>query len=161
LIRGQREEIRAAEERASKFAVQAELTNALAAQPLVPAARTQLAQLWAGELTADPTANGFNVRAKTTYEPVAKFVSDRLKQTEYAHYLAGQQSSPAPTASKATPHVELSGEPKTLGHDIIQRFQARQGANSGQGGTELIEDGRGGVRARPLPAAAMFLKPKH
>jgi hypothetical protein len=80
------------EERAKRYALEGELSRALAAQPLVsPAAAQQLASLFRSELQVHAESDGFVVRTPT-FQSAADFVRERLTKPEFAHFVkAGSQ----------------------------------------------------------------------
>jgi hypothetical protein len=119
----------ALEERAKRYALDGELSKALASQPLVPGGAEQLTQLWRNQFQVEPQGESFHVRTPT-FQSVGDFVGAQLARPEYAHFLRAQnptggtagttgahQAAPTP-ASPAAPTT-----PKNFGEAIVLQMQ--------------------------------------
>src|SRR5271166_5501998 len=122
----------AIEERAKRYAVDGELSRALAGLPLNPGAAEQLTHLFRGNFTAAPEGEGFSVRTAGG-QNAAEFIAATLAQSNYAHFRpAMTQGGTAGTSGGAigppTPaaHAAMPAEPNTLSEAIIMNFQARE-----------------------------------
>lgn len=120
------------EERAKRYALDGELSRALASQPLVPGGAEQLTQLWRSQLVAEPAGDSYAVRTPT-FQSVGDFVAAQLAQPHYAHFIrstnpggagatGAAQASPTPPAHPAAPP-----QPKTLGETVILHMQSLKG----------------------------------
>jgi hypothetical protein len=133
LARSHRAEVEAERAKASAFATKAELSRALASQPLVPGGAEQLTSLWSNQLRADQTADGYSVRTDT-FQDVPTFVASQLSKPEYAHYRRDTQ--PAPPVGRPAPTVLDSPavEPRNHGEYLVmmaqQQRQAAEAKNS-------------------------------
>lgn len=118
-------EIAESKARTAKLAVATELSRALATKPLGPHAAEQLETILSGELIADETPTGFNVRTRD-FQDVNTYVSNKLAQPSYAHFLASHQNA-APAATPGAPATgspaEPPREPRTAGEAIMMRAQ--------------------------------------
>jgi hypothetical protein len=120
------------EDRAKRYALDGELSRALASQPLVAGGAEQLTKLWRSEFTAEPQGDSFAVRTPT-FQSVGDFVAAQLTRPEYAHFVRAQnpgggtgamnpagQSAPTQPANSAAPP-----QPKTLSEAVILTMQER------------------------------------
>jgi hypothetical protein len=134
LARTHRQELETERQRAANVAKQAELTQVLARQDLVPSAVGQLSQLWSNSLIAEPQGNSFAVRT-STYQDVPTFVQEQLSKPEYAHYRNNLPTSapvnrPSQPGQPAT--TTVAEEPKNLGAALVANFQAQKQARDSQ-----------------------------
>ena len=132
-VEAERTRLRQTEERAKRYALDGELSRALAAAPLAsPAAAEQLTQLWRSQLTVEAQGDSFVVRTPT-FQPVGEFVAQHLARPEYAHFVraatqggAGGQTAQAAQTQAATPSPAPA--PKTMGEAVILHMQSLQKA---------------------------------
>ena len=154
------------EERAKRYALDGQLTAALAAQPLVTGGAEQLTQLWRSQFIVEPQGDTFNVRTQD-FQPVGSWIAAQLGRPEYAHFLRaanpgggtagalGVQSAPtAPGAANAA----TAEAPRNMG-DAIARQMAGIAKTQAQnphlsGGSSLTD---AGVRV-PEAAAGFGLR---
>jgi hypothetical protein len=143
-VDAERTRLRHTEERAKRYALDGELSRALAAAPLVsPSAADQLTQLWRNQLSVEAQGDTFVVRTPT-FQPVHEFVQQQLARPEYAHFVragssggAGGQTTQAAQTQPAVPSPPLA--PRNMGEAVIlhmQSIQKEQGdarANMGLG----------------------------
>jgi hypothetical protein len=114
------------EERAKRYALDGELSRALASQPLVPGGAEQLTQLWRSQFVAEPQGDSFTVRTPT-FQSVGDFVAAQLGRPEYAHFVRAQNPgggtggvSPASQTAPTQPAQTAAPEaPKTLSEAVI------------------------------------------
>jgi len=140
-INGVRADLTMVTDRAKRYAVEGELSRALAGLPLVPGAAIQLTKLWRSEFAAEPTGDTFQVRTPT-FQSVGDFVAAQLASPEYAHFVRAQnpqggtggmnpagQASPTPAANAVQPKL-----PTTLSEAVILTMQelGRVPSTSGQ-----------------------------
>jgi hypothetical protein len=114
-------------ERAKRFAADASLSQALAGHDLAPHAREQLHALLLPDIAVDENGAGYATRSRSTYEPVAAFVSKKLADPNYRHFLAANQPAPAspPAPNPAQAFLE---RPVNLGQEVLVRAQQAQQA---------------------------------
>lgn len=122
-------------QRAQRYALDGELSRALAGHNLVPGGAEQLSQLWRSQnmFTVTEDAESFAVRA-TTGQGVADFVAAQLAGDQYAHFLRaggpahGGTARPGANPSAAAPHQppapEAAPQPRTLGEAAILQMQS-------------------------------------
>ncbi len=90
-LTSERAKAAALEERAKRYALDGELSRALAAQPLVsPAAAAQLAAIFRNEFQVAPEGDGFAVRTRTL-QPVGEFIKERSAHPDYSHFVKAEQ----------------------------------------------------------------------
>jgi hypothetical protein len=116
------------EERAKRYALDGELSRALAAQSLVPHAAEQLAALWRGQFTVEAQGDSFTVRTPT-FQSVPDFIAQQLARPEYAHFMragtaggSGGQAAQAAQTQAATPSP--SPAPRNMGEAVILHMQS-------------------------------------
>ena len=132
-VEAERTRLRQTEERAKRYALDGELSRALAAAPLVsPSAADQLTQLWRNQLSVEAQGDTFVVRTPT-FQPVHEFVQQQLARPEYAHFVragssggAGGQTTQAAQTQPATPSP--APVPRTMGEAVILHMQGLQKA---------------------------------
>jgi len=125
-INAARADLTMATDRAKRYAVEGELSRALAGQPLMPGAAAQLTKLWRGEFSSEPTGDTFQVRTPT-FQSVGDFVAAQLASPDYAHFVRAQNPTGGTgglnPAGQATPtgtvQPAVRSEPKTLSDAII------------------------------------------
>jgi hypothetical protein len=120
------------EERAKKYALQKEVSQALASHNLVPGGAAQLADHWRDQFISEPAGDSYAVRTPQ-FQSVSDFVASQLAKQEYAHFLrsstqggvginpAASTSAPAPQTVAAPP-----AEPKNFSEAIILQMQEIQ-----------------------------------
>jgi hypothetical protein len=119
------------EERAKRFARDAEVSRVLATKPLVPGGSEQLAALFAPGLQVDASGDTFAVRT-ATFQSVPDYISEQLARPEYAHFLRAQNpgggiggvtgggtAAPTSPTNPATPQNF-----KNFGEAIVAQMQA-------------------------------------
>jgi hypothetical protein len=90
-LREERSKFTQIEERAKRYALDGELSRALAAQPLVsPAAAAQLANIFRSEFGVQPEGDGFAVRTRML-QSVGDFVKEKLAHADYSHFVKAEQ----------------------------------------------------------------------
>lgn len=131
-LQSERARVQAVEQAAARYALDGELSRALASANLVPGGAEQLATLWRGNFNAVNENGTYAVRT-ATYETPAQFVSAQLTRPEYAHFLraqnpgggtaAGQpvQAEPTPPANPPAPV-----QPRNMGEAVIMHMQSVQ-----------------------------------
>jgi hypothetical protein len=109
------------EERAKRFALDAELARAFAAQPLVTGGAEQLTQLLRDQFVVESAGNSFQVRS-SDFRAVGDYVAMMLGRPEYRHFLRTHQaaSNGSATESSATQPVE----PKNFSDAVLMQFAA-------------------------------------
>jgi len=121
------------EDRAKRYALDAEVSRVLAGLPLVPGAPEQLTRLFRSEFQVDPQGDSFAVRTPQ-FQSVSDFVAATLAKPEYAHFVRAQNPgggtggvSPASQASP-TPAAQTAAleQPKTLSDAIILTMKEMQ-----------------------------------
>lgn len=121
------------EERAKRYALDGEVSRALAGHNLVPGGAEQLAQLWRSQFIVDTQGDSFAVRTPT-FQSVSEFVSQQLARSEYAHFVrastqggtaTGQtiQAAQTPPANPAP-----APQPRNMGEAVILHMQGLQKA---------------------------------
>lgn len=131
------------EERAKRYALDGELSRALAAQPLASrAAVQQLATLFRPEFQVQEEGGSFAVRTPT-YQSVDAFVTEKLAQPEFAHFVragtqggtggntGGHQERPTPPAQQP------AGRELTMGERAIE-FMKQQKEAAAKGGDASV-----------------------
>ena len=114
------------EERAKRYAKDAEISRVLAGLPLVPGGAEQLTRLFQNEFQVEPQGDSFAVRTPQ-FQSVTDHVAILLGKAEYAHFLRAQnptggtggvspasQTAPTQAAQTAAPEA-----PKTLAEAVI------------------------------------------
>ena len=121
------------EERAKRYALDGQLTAALAAQPLVAGGAEQLTQLWRSQFVVEPQGDTFNVRTPD-FQPVGTWIAVQLGRPEYAHFLRAQnpaggtagaggvQSPPTTPGNSVTRDVQ----PKNMSEAVLLTMAARK-----------------------------------
>jgi hypothetical protein len=165
-IEAERKRLKDTEERANRYALDGELTRALAGQPLVPGGAAQLTQLWQRQFAVEAQGDTFAVHAPN-FQPVSSWIAAQLGQPEYSHFLRARN----PDSSTITgvvpqlahpPYAQATAtdtNPRNLGDAIAQQMRdiAKQTTTDAMrsGGSKLGENG-GIIRE---PAAGFGLRP--
>lgn len=134
-IAAERQARQQTEERARRYALDGELSRALASQQLVPGGAEQLTQLWRSQLTVDSQGDSFVVRTPT-FQPVGEFVAQQLARPEYSHFVRAQNPGggtggvdPAGQAAPTNPaQTPLAPQPRNMGEAVILHMQGIQKA---------------------------------
>lgn len=132
------------EERAKRYAVDAELAQALASQPLSDGSAEQLSDLWRGKLLAEPHGDSYAVRTPT-FQSVKDFVAAQLAQPHYSKFLRstnqGGAGATGGSLASPTPPANPKGEaePKTMSDQIFQAWAKRPAATSTAGPGEDLD----------------------
>lgn len=132
-LNSERQRLVQIEERAKRYALEGEVSRALAAHNLVSGGAEQLAHLWRSQFVVDTQGDSFAVRTPT-FQSVGDFVSQQLARPEYAHFIrassqggtaTGQtiQAAQTPPASP-TP----AAQPRNMGEAVILHMQSLQKA---------------------------------
>jgi hypothetical protein len=109
----------AAERRAQAFAVQSELTRAIAAQQLPnAAAASQLREILSSSFVAQPSGDAYAVRSRQGHT-VDQFVTAVLERDDYKHFRSPVASQPTP--SRPGSPVTIPTRPENLGDLFVQR----------------------------------------
>ena len=152
----------ALEERAKRYALDGELSKALASQPLVPGGAEQLTQLWRNQFQVEPQGESFHVRTPT-FQSVGDFVGAQLARPEYAHFVRAQnpaggtagttgahQAAPTPASPAATHDAKEFGEAIILQMQEMAKEPAeRSQTQPGRGhGTQFEVDHSSGIARR-------------
>jgi len=134
-VQAERARLAQVEERAKRYALEGELSRALAACNLVPGGAEQLTQLWKSQFTVEAQGDSFAVRTPT-FQSVGEFVSQQLARTEYSHFLRAQNpgggtggvqpSLQTPPSTPANP--AQMPQPKNMGEAVILHMQSVQKA---------------------------------
>ena len=134
-VQAERARLAQLEERAKRYALEGELSRALAACNLVPGGAEQLTQLWRNQFTVESQGDSFAVRTPT-FQSVGEFVSQQLARTEYSHFVRAQNpgggtggvqpSAQTPPSSPANP--TQMPQPKNMGEAVILHMQGMQKA---------------------------------
>jgi hypothetical protein len=125
-----RSEREALEKRGQQTAVISELTRALSAHSLQPAAMGQLQQLLRDDLVAETSQDGgYRVRTRD-YKSVDEFVQNRLGDPAWRHFLRGNGNAPtsAPPQAANAGIAGLPAEPRNLGEACILKHQLNEQA---------------------------------
>jgi hypothetical protein len=120
-----------AEERAKKYALQKEVSQALSAHNLVPGGAAQLADHWRDQFIAEAAGDTYAVRTPQ-FQSVGDFINSQLSKTEYAHFL--RSSTPggvglnhaASTSAPAPQTITPPPQPANFGEAIILQMQANK-----------------------------------
>lgn len=132
-LNSERQRLVQIEERAKRYALDGEVTRALAGHNLVPGGAEQLAQLWRSQFVVDTQGDSFAVRTPT-FQSVGEFVSQQLARPEYAHFVrastqggtaTGQtiQAAQTPPANPAP-----APQPRNMGEAVVLHMQGLQKA---------------------------------
>lgn len=119
------------EDRAKRYALDGELSRALASQQLVPGGAEQLTQLWRSQFTVEAQGDSFAVRTPT-FQSVSDFVSQQLARAEYSHFVRAQNpgggTGGAPPETQvpqgAPAHPAQVPQPKNMGEAVILHMQS-------------------------------------
>ncbi len=128
LARTHRAEVEAERQRAATIAAKAELTAALAKQPLVPHGVDQLTAILGSDITATPDSKGGFTVLSRDYRDVESYVQARLADPHFAHFRSDRQQAPTPVTKPSAPPMELPAEPRSLSEAFIANFQMQQQA---------------------------------
>ncbi len=111
-VQAERARFTQVEERAKRYALDGELSRALAACNLVPGGAEQLTQLWRNQFLVDAQGDSFAVRTPT-FQSVGDFVHQQLARPEYAHFVRAQNPGGGTGGVPAVGPVaaEHTGEP--------------------------------------------------
>lgn len=157
-LAAEREKLRQTEDRARRYALDGELSAALAAQPLAIGSAQQLSSLWRNEFIAEAQGDSFTVRTPT-YQSVSDFVKTRLALPEFAKYLpattSGGVGAPGASATTATPPAITPDpyQPATGGEALV--LMARE-ARKAMGPNPQLTGGTN-QNKQAMPAAAFGL----
>ncbi|MHB1559505.1 MAG: hypothetical protein ACYC61_18820, partial [Isosphaeraceae bacterium] len=120
------------QQRAQQYALDSELSRALAGENLVPGGVEQLSRLFRGEFVVEPQGNAFQVRTPS-YQSVPDFIKAQLGRPEFAHFLRAQnpgggtasgqsvQAAPTPPANPS-----MAPQPRNMGEAVILHMQSLQ-----------------------------------
>jgi hypothetical protein len=109
-------------ERAFKAAIRdRELATALAGRPLLPGAAVQLIKLWRDDFDVFEEGGEFHVTARDG-RPVAKAVSERLSEAEYAHF-SPPSSRGGASAKGSGRSMSVESMPRTLGEAVLRQWR--------------------------------------
>jgi hypothetical protein len=130
-IATERNKLAALEAQARRYALDGELSKALAGQPLVPGGAEQLTRLWRDQFVVEPKGESFEVRTQA-FESVPAFVAAQLSRAEYAHFVRPQnpgggtagttgahQVPPTPSNSS-----QSQSQPRNLGEAAILQVKS-------------------------------------
>ncbi|MGP0063536.1 MAG: hypothetical protein ACLQGP_08060 [Isosphaeraceae bacterium] len=134
-VQTERARLTQVEERAKRYALDGELSRALAACNLVPGGAEQLTQLWRNQFLVDAQGDSFAVRTPT-FQSVGDFVHQQLARPEYAHFVRAQNPGggtgglqpSAQTLPSATANPSQMPQPKNMGEAVILHMQNMQKA---------------------------------
>jgi hypothetical protein len=138
------------EKRAEKYALDSQLSAALASQNLVTNGAAQLRALWEKEFVVEAAGDTYAVRTPQL-QSVNDFVATKLATPEYSHFVrattqGGVGVNPAASQSVPTPaaHSAPQPEPQTFGDAIVQLSQQQKAMASvnPQGASSRGSDGR-------------------
>jgi hypothetical protein len=132
-LSAERQKLTLVEERAKRYALDGELSRALAAHNLVQGGTEQLAHLWRNQFVVEAQGESFAVRTPT-FQTTGEFVAQQLARPEYAHFLrastqggtaTGQmiQATQTPSANPAP-----ATQPRNMGEAVILHMQGIQKA---------------------------------
>lgn len=132
-LSAERQRLAQIEDRAKRYALEGEVSHALAGHSLVPGGAEQLSQLWRTQFVVDAQGDSFAVRTPT-FQSVGEYVSQQLARPEYAHFL--RASSQGGTAmgqtvqAAQTPPANLAPapQPRNMGEAVILHMQGLQKA---------------------------------
>jgi hypothetical protein len=125
------------EERAKRYALDNELSKALAMHPILPGTADQLTTILRGQLQVQEEGDKYVVRTPT-YVSAADHIAAMLAKPEFAHFLrpqsAGGTAGTGATQAEPTPPANRAPDalPKTMGEAIILQIQAQQAAKGNQ-----------------------------
>jgi TolA-binding protein len=134
-VQAERARLAQVEERAKRYALDGELSRALAACNLVPGGAEQLTQLWRNQFLVDSQGDSFAVRTPT-FQSVGDFVHQQLGRPEYAHFVRPQNPGggtggfqPSTQSLPSTPaNPAQAPQPKNMGEAVILHMQNMQKA---------------------------------
>jgi hypothetical protein len=152
-LEAERKRLAQTEERAKRYALEGQLAQALASQPLVTGGTEQLTELWRSKFIVEPQGETFNVRTPD-YQPVSAWIAYQLSRPEFAHFLRaknpdggtlggppGTQGSPTGPSSAVT----TMDQPRNMGEAIALKMAGiakTTAANANlSGGARLSEAG--------------------
>jgi hypothetical protein len=149
----ERRRLAQAEERAKRYALEGQLAQALATQPLVTGGAEQLAELWCNKFIVEPQGETFNVRTPD-YQPVSAWITAQLGRPEFAHFLRAKNPDGGtlggPPRTQGTPTGPTSAatamdQPRNMGEAIALKMAGvakTTAANANlSGGSRLSEAG--------------------
>jgi hypothetical protein len=125
------------EERAKRYALDNELSKALAMHPILPGTTEQLAMILRGQLQVQEEGDKYVVRTPT-YVAAADHIAAMLARPDFAHFLrpqsTGGTAGTGATQAEPTPPANRTPDalPKTMGEAIILQIQAQQAAKGSQ-----------------------------
>ena len=118
-VQSERARLAQLEERAKRYALDGELSRALAACNLVPGGAEQLTQLWRNQFMVESQGDSFAVRTPT-FQSVGEYVSQQLARTEYSHFVRAQNpgggtggvqpQAQTPPSTHANPGADAAAE---------------------------------------------------
>jgi hypothetical protein len=130
-LTAERQRISQIEERAKRYALDGEISRALAPHNLVQGGAEQLAQLWRSQFLVDTQGDAFAVRTPT-FQSVSDFVSQQLARPEYAHFVRASTQGGTATGqtiqAAQTPPATLppAPQPRNMGEAVILHMQGLQ-----------------------------------
>jgi hypothetical protein len=133
-LAAERQRLGQIEDRAKRYALDGEVSRALAAHSLVPGGAEQLSQLWRSQFLVDSQGDSFTVRTPT-FQSVGDFVSQQLARPEYAHFVRastqGGTATGQTTQAAHTPPAQLAAatQPKNMGEAVIMHMRGMQQAS--------------------------------
>ena len=118
------------EERAKRYALDNELSKALAGHPLLPGTSDQLTAILRSQLQVEAQGDSYVVRTPT-FVPALDFVSQTLARPEFAHFLRPHGAGGAGAGGAATTPTPVANptpapEPKNFSEAIILQMKAMQ-----------------------------------
>ena len=132
-LSAERQRLGQIEERAKRYALDGEVSRALAAHNLVQGGAEQLSQLWRSQFLVDTQGDSFSVRTPT-FQSVGEFVSQQLARPEYAHFVRASTQGGTATGqtiqAAQTPPAGATGsaQPRNMGEAVILHMQGLQKA---------------------------------
>ena len=99
-LSAERQRLAQVEERAKRYALDGEISRALAAHNLVQGGAEQLSHLWRSQFVVDTQGDSFAVRTPT-FQSVGEFVSQQLARPEYAHFVRASTQGGRPRARRS------------------------------------------------------------
>ena len=132
-LSAERQRLAQIEERAKRYALEGEVSRALAGHSLVPGGAEQLSQLWRSQFVVDAQGDSFAVRTPT-FQSVGEYVSQQLARPEYAHFLRAATQGGTATGQTVqaaqTPPANLAPapQPRNMGEAVILHMQGLQKA---------------------------------
>ena len=133
-LAAERQKQQEVQQRAQQYALDSELSRALAGENLVPGGVEQLGRLFRGDFVVEPQGNAFQVRTPT-YQSVPDFIKAQLARPEYAHFLRAQNpgggtasGQPVQTPPAVADPAPAAPQPRNMGEAVILHMQGLQKA---------------------------------